>query len=371
MNRLHLDRVHRKSGAKMVEFAGWEVPLVFSSIKEEHMAVREGAGLFDVSHMGEIAIEGRGALEFLQLLTSNDVSRLQPGGAHYSTILNERGGVKDDVIVYKLGDEQFMVVCNAVNREKIVAWFEKHLSGEVVMRDITMTTVLLALQGPAAEKILQKITSADLAQLKRFKHAWTEVAGEKALVSRSGYTGEDGFEIFLMDVPQNAPEKAERVWEAILRDGEVLPCGLGARDTLRLEAGLCLYGNELEEDITPLEARLDFVVKFEKGEFVGKNPLLEQGAKGVKRVRVGIKMIDREIPRRGQGVFKDNRKVGEITSGIFSPLLKIGIGMGYVSAGLGSGDTVFVDVRGKRAKAEIAPLPFYDKKRYGHSRATA
>ncbi|MFN4133109.1 MAG: glycine cleavage system aminomethyltransferase GcvT [Candidatus Hadarchaeales archaeon] len=368
MHRLHLDRVHRESGAKMVEFGGWECPLLFTSIREEHMAVRERAGLFDVSHMGEIFVEGKKALEFLQLVTSNDVSKLQVWDAQYSTVLNERGGIKDDIIVYRLDEEKFMVVCNAANREKIVSWFRQHLPEETTMRDITMTTVLLALQGPKAEKFLQKITSVDLSRLKRFKATWGDVAGEKALISRTGYTGEDGFEIFLMDVPQEAPGRAEKVWKAILQLGEILPCGLGARDTTRLEAGLCLYGNELSEDITPLEARLGFVVKFDKGDFIGKEPLLAQKAEGVKKIRVGLKIIEKGIPRQGHSIIRNGEIIGEVTSGTFSPLLKIGIAMGYVPAELKVGETVFIDIRGNPTKAEIAPLPFYDQKKYGYSR---
>ncbi|MEM3402860.1 MAG: glycine cleavage system aminomethyltransferase GcvT [Candidatus Hadarchaeales archaeon] len=368
MHLLQLDRVHRESGAKMVEFAGWECPMSFSSIQEEHMAVREKAGLFDVSHMGEILVEGKNAMEFLQLVTSNDVSKLQPGDAQYSTVLNERGGVKDDILVYRLGEEKFIVVCNAVNREKIVSWFEQHLPKEAIMKDITMTTVLLALQGPKAQEFLQKIASIDLSKVKRFKAAWGEVAGEKALISRTGYTGEDGFEIFLMDVTREAPERAEKVWKAILGAGEILPCGLGARDTTRIEAGLCLYGNELSEDITPLEAGLGFVVKFDKKDFIGKEPLLSQKVGGVKKLRVGLKMAGREIPRKGYSIMRDNEKIGEVTSGTFSPLLKIGIAMGYVPAGLKEGETVFIDIRGKLARAEITTPPFYDKRRYGYSR---
>jgi len=371
MKHVHLASTHRSLGAQLVDFAGWEMPLKYSSIAEEHMAVREAAGLFDVSHMGELEVRGSGAIELLQRLTSNDVAGLEIGEAQYSTVLNEAGGVMDDVLVYRTGKREFIVVCNAVNVEKINGWFSRHRNEEVIVRDISATTVLLALQGPRAQQILQPLTTLDLAQLKRYRATRTDVAGVQTLVSRSGYTGEDGFELFIFDEPATNPVRAEKLWKTLLQTGReagLKPCGLGARDTTRLEAGLCLYGNELTEEITPLEARIDFVVKFEKGEFMGRAPLLEQKRSGPKRVRIGLRMLEAGVPRQGYGIFKRDEKVGAVTSGTFSPLLKIGIAMGYARSGLEAGDKISVEIHGKKRAAEVVNWPFYDPALYGHSR---
>jgi aminomethyltransferase len=371
MKKLALSRIHRALGAEFVEFAGWEMPLRFTSIAEEHLAVRESAGLFDVGHMGEFKIRGPRALEFLQRVTTNDVSRLTIGRAQYSTVLNERGGTKDDVMVYRQGEEEFMLVCNAVNVEKLERWFDQHKGGGVRIENITETTVLLALQGPKAQQILQPLTGLDLGQLKRFRGTWTEVAGSGVWVSRTGYTGEDGFELYLADVPPSGPAEAEHLWESLLeagREAGLKPCGLGARDTARLEAGLCLYGNELAEDITPLEARLDFIVNFEKGEFIGKGPLLKQREAGLKRIRRGLRMLGAGIPRKGHEIFRGEEKVGSVSSGTFSPLLKMGIAMGYVTPEVKPGDVVSVEIHGEKRDAKIVDWPFYDPKRYGYAR---
>jgi aminomethyltransferase len=336
---------------------------------EEHLAVREAVGLFDVSHMGELKVNGPGAVDFLQRMTSNDVAKLPIGGVQYSTVLNERGGVKDDVMVHRVGEQEFIVVCNAVNVDKLNRWFTQHRHEEVELEDISPTTVMLALQGPKAQQVLQPLTGLNLAKLKRHGVAQTEVAGVPMIVSRSGYTGEDGFELFIFDEPPTKPVRAETVWRTLLQAGKdagIKPCGLGARDTTRLEAGLCLYGNELTEDITPLEAKIDFVVRFDKGDFIGCAPLLEQKIFGPKRVRVGLRMVDPGVPRQGYEIFEDGEKIGAITSGTFSPLLKIGIAMGYARPGLKVGDRVFVDIRGRKRAAEIVNWPFYDPARYGY-----
>ncbi|MDI6642665.1 MAG: glycine cleavage system aminomethyltransferase GcvT [Candidatus Hodarchaeaceae archaeon] len=371
MKKLHLARAHRSLGAQLVEFAGWEMPLKYTSVIEEHLAVREAVGLFDVSHMGEFSVRGPGALDFLQRVTSNDVSKLAVGGAQYSTVLNERGGIRDDVVVYRLGEQEFMVVCNAANVEKLSDWFAQQIGEGTDLKDITMTTVLLALQGPKAQQVLQPLTKFDLTQLKRFKAARAEVAGVSVLASRSGYTGEDGFELYMFDEPTSNPIRAEKLWGALLKAGAsagIKPCGLGARDTTRLEAGLCLYGNDLTEEITPLEARIDFVVKFEKGEFIGRTPLLEQKNSGLKRARVGLRMLEAGVPRQGYGIFRGDQKIGAVTSGTFSPLLKVGVAMGYAKPDLKVGDRVEVEIHGKRRAAEVVNWPFYDPAKYGHSR---
>jgi aminomethyltransferase len=357
----------------MVEFAGWEMPMKFSSIAEEHMAVREAAGLFDVSHMGEFMIRGPAALDFLQKVTTNNVSMLAVGGAQYSTVVNERGGTLDDVVIYRLGEQEFMLVCNASNVEKIWNWFVRH-AGKADLKDMTMTTVLLAIQGPKAQKILQRLTDFDLNQVKRFHGVWAEVSGLKVWVSRSGYTGEDGFELFLVNVPQSSPEDAEKLWGAIVDAGEkdgLKPCGLGSRDTTRLEAGLCLYGNELTEEISPLEAKIGFVVKLDKGDFVGKEALLRQKEAGLKRVRVGLRMLEAGIPRSGYGIFRGEEKIGFVTSGTFSPLLKIGAAMGLVVSPFKVGDKVSVEIHGSKRNAEIVNWPLYDATKYGYSRSSS
>ncbi len=370
MKQLHLARAHRSLGAELVPFAGWEMPLKYTSVAEEHFAVREAVGLFDASHMGEFIVMGPRALDFLQLVTSNDVSKLAVGGAQYSTVLNERGGIRDDVVVYRLGEDEFMVVCNAVNVEKLNDWFGKHGAG-VDIRDTTISTALLAIQGPKAQQVLQPLTKFNLAQLKRFKAAETEVAGVHTLVSRSGYTGENGYELFVFDEPVSNPARVEKLWMALLQAGKgksIKPCGLGARDTTRLEAGMCLYGNELTEEITPLEARIEFVVKLEKGEFIGRDPLLKQKNTGPKHVRVGLRMLEAGVPRQGYGVFRDGKKIGTITSGTFSPLLKVGIAMGYAEPNLKAGDKVAVEIHGKKRAAEVVDWPFYDPAKYGRTR---
>jgi aminomethyltransferase len=369
MKRLLLEEVHEDAGAQFIEFAGWRMPLQYTSIVSEHMAVRERAGLFDVSHMGEFLITGPGALEFLQRVTSNDVSKLAEGGAQYSTVLNEHGGVKDDVVIYRLAKARFLLVCNAVNIEKLERWFDEQKDPKTEVANISDNTVLLALQGPLAQQILQPLTPVDLRTIQRFHGQWVELAGIRCWVGRTGYTGEDGFEIFLMDLKEKDP--AVKIWRSLVDAGRsygLALCGLGARDTTRLEAGLCLYGNELNEDITPLEARISFVVKFEKPEFIGKDALLELKQSGLKRVRVGLRMLESGVPRKGMKVLREGEVIGEITSGTFSPVLKRGIAMGYVPPSLEFGQHVEVEVHGRAKRAELVKWPFYDQTRYGWSR---
>jgi aminomethyltransferase len=371
MKQLHLARAHRSLGAQLVDFAGWEMPLMYTSVAEEHLAVREAVGLFDVSHMGEFSVRGPGAVDFLQHMTSNDVTKLPVGGVQYSTILNERGGIKDDVLIHRIGEQEFIIVCNAVNVDKLNRWLTQHQHKEVTLEDISQTTIMLALQGPKAQQVLQPLTGLDLAKLKRYTAAQTEVASVSMLVSRSGYTGEDGFELFIFDEFLTKPVRAEAVWRTLLQAGKdagIKPCGIGARDTTRLEAGLCLYGNELTEDITPLEAKIGFVVRFDKGEFIGYSPLLEQKIVGPKHVRVGLCMTEAGVPRQGYEIFMESEKVGMVTSGTFSPLLKVGIAMGYARAELKVGDKISVEIRGKKRTAEVVNWPFYDPARYGYLR---
>jgi len=371
MKQLQLARIHRLLGAEMVPFVGWEMPLRYASIAEEHMTVREAVGLFDISHMGEISVRGEGAANFLQRVTTNDISKLGVLDAQYSTVLNERGGIKDDIFVYRLGEREYLVVTNAANVEKIYDWFKQHASDEIEVEDITLTTVMLALQGPKAERVLQQLTDFELGGLKRFKAAFMEVAGLQLFVGRTGYTGEDGFELYLMGEQASDPRRAEKLWNALLDAGEMIgikPCGIGARDTTRLEAGYVLYGNELTEDITPFEARIPYAVKLEKGEFIGRETLMEQKGMGLKRVRIGLRMLERGVPRQGYKLLKDGEEVGHVTSGTISPLLNVGIAMGYASPGLAPGEKIAVDIRGKPHAAEVVNWPFYDPNRYGFAR---
>jgi aminomethyltransferase len=362
MKQLQLSQVHSSFGAELVQFAGWEMPLKYSRIIEEHLAVRRAVGLFDVSHMGEISIGGADALDFLQRMTSNNVLKLEVGAAQYAMVLNERGGVKDDVFVYRIGERDYMVVVNAVNIDKIYEWFRQKTDGEVRINNITDTTVMLALQGPRAQEVLQQLTDFELSGLKRFRVANAEVAGVETLVSRSGYTGEDGFELYILEQAASKAEQSEKVWNELLRIGEdvgIKPCGLGARDSLRLEAGFVLYGHELNEETTPLEALIDFAVKFDKGEFIGREALVEQREQGIKRKRIGLKMKGRGIPRQGYLMLKDGEEIGHITSGALSPVLKTGIGMGYARSGIDLGEEIAVEIHGRSRPAKIAGWPFH------------
>lgn len=352
LRRTPLFDAHRRWGGKLVEYAGWEMPVQYSSLIEEHSAVRTEAGLFDVSHMGELVFEGPGALEACNRLISNDLARVQDGQALYTAILNERGGIVDDVICYRFSAEKILVVANATNREKDLAWLRAQGAD---VRDESDAWALLALQGPKAQSILQAHTEAELASLRFFRFAEAQVAGKATIIARTGYTGEDGFEIFCR------PEDAEALWEALL-EGGAKPCGLGARDSLRLEAGLCLYGNELTDEHTPYEAGLGWVVKLDKGDFVGKAALERQKAEGVARKLVGFTLTERGIPRSGYRVLSGGAPVGVVTSGTMSPTLKIPIGMAYVPAALTAEGSVFeVEIRNKAVPAQVRKLPFYKR----------
>jgi aminomethyltransferase len=360
--------------AKMVEFAGFQMPLWYKGIIPEHMAVRTQAGVFDITHMGRTLITGTRSEAFLNYVTTNNVSLLEPLSAQYSTMCNENGGIKDDVILSRLDQNNFFMVYNAANREKDYRWLVQHSAVfEVKVEDVSDNIAMFAVQGPNAQKTLQKIADIDISKVGRFKCCWPQVADVKAFVSRTGYTGEDGFEIFVWDTPLSEPAKAIKVWDAILKAGEefgIEPCGLGARDTLRLETGMCLYGNDIDETITPFEAGLNFVVKPKKDPFIGKDALTKQRTEGIKRKRVGLRALEKGILRPNQEVWKDNaEKIGYVTSGTFSPILKCGIAMGYVPIEYAAeGKTVTVKVRGKSLKAEIMKFPFYDPAKYGYSR---
>jgi aminomethyltransferase len=362
LKRTPLYEQHVALGARLVEFGGWEMPVQYSGIMEEHRAVRTQAGLFDVSHMGEFKIEGPDALAFLQHLVPNDVSRLAMNQALYTQLCLPDGGTVDDLIIYHLADNHYMLVVNAANIDKDFAWVVQQAKGfDVQVTNQSDTTALLALQGPEAQAILQPLTEVDLSTIRYYHCAPGMVDGINCIISRTGYTGEDGFELYC------ASADASKLWDDLLAAGKergLLPAGLGARDTLRLEAGYCLYGHELDEQTNPLEARLGWTVKLNKDEFIGRDALLKVKDQGPKRKLIGIEMIERGVCRGGYTLYEDEQHIGTLTSGAPSPTLNKNIGMGYIEASHAvDGKTVYVDIRGKRTAALIVALPFYKRQK--------
>jgi aminomethyltransferase len=353
---------HVALGARMVPFGGWDMPVEYSGISAEHLAVRTRVGLFDVSHMGEIEVAGRDALAAIQRITSNDAAKLKVGQAHYSGLTTEQGTFVDDLLVYRLADTHFLLVVNASNIEKDFDWITSHTSGigDVVAVNTSSRYALIAVQGPAARDVLQPLTGVDLAGMKYYWFATGEVASARVTISRTGYTGEDGFEIFV------APAYASRVWDALLEAGraaDIRPCGLGARDTLRLEAAMRLYGNDIDDTTTVLEADLEWIVSWTKGDFLGRSALEAQKQAGVPRKIAGFEMVDRAIARHGHLVVVDGQPAGVVTSGTQTPFLKKAIGMAYVPSSFRDGDSIEIDIRNRRAAARIVPLPFYKRPR--------
>lgn len=352
MRHTPLFAAHSRLGARFVDFGGWEMPVQYSGIIAEHMAVRSAAGVFDVSHMGEIELRGPGALAAAQYLTANDVRRLEDGQAQYSLLLLPGGGIVDDIMVYRVHAERLLVCVNAANTAKDLAWILEH-AGTAEVVDRSADTALLALQGPAAARIVTELGSVDVAALPRFACASTTVAGVSVLAARTGYTGEDGWELFC------ASQDAVRLWEALI-DAGAQPIGLGARDTLRLEAALPLYGNDLDETTTPLEARLGWVVHYDKGEFIGREALLAQRSAGVGRRLCGFVLDDRGIARPGYPILQDGIEIGRVTSGTQSPTLGKAIGLGYVPRdSAATGTMLAVEIRGRTVPAHVVALPFY------------
>jgi aminomethyltransferase len=353
--------VHRELGAKMVAFGGWEMPVEYSGLIAEHMSVRKAAGLFDVSHMGELTVEGPDALAFLQRTTANDVAKLADGQAQYSALPLPNGAAADDVVVYRRGPERFLIVVNASNIEKDHRWLLSQRPEGCEVADKSDAFALLALQGPAAEEILRPLTTAELPALKRFQFVEAEVDGHAATISRTGYTGEDGFELFV------APDRAEPLWRRLLEAGRekgLLPAGLGARDTLRLEAKLCLYGNDLDETTTLIEAGLGWIVSTEpaKGDYPGRCVLETQKRDGPPRKLIGFEVVGRGIARHGYPVYLDGAPAGAVTSGTYAPFLQKNIGVTYLPAARSAVGTEFlVDVRGRKVEARVVPTPFYKK----------
>jgi aminomethyltransferase len=361
LKKTPLNARHRALGARMVEFGGWDMPVEYSGISDEHQAVRTRAGLFDVSHMGEIEIAGRDALAAVQHITTNDASRLAIGQAHYSALPTPEGTFVDDVLTYRLADDHYMLVVNASNIVKDFNWIAANIAGigDAVAVNTSSRYALIALQGPAAREVLQTLTGINLAEIKYYWFTTGEVAGVRVTVSRTGYTGEDGYEVF---VP---PASAERVWDAMLAAGRsagVVPAGLGARDTLRLEAAMRLYGNDIDETTTVLEADLGWTVGWKKESFIGADVLRRQKQDGVRRKIAGFEVLDRAIARHGYDVYVDGEKAGTVTSGTQTPYLKKSIGMAYLPADrTAPGQTFEIDVRGRRVRAQVVPLPFYKR----------
>ena len=359
LKRTPLFDCYAKYGGKTIDFGGWELPVQFSSIKEEHDAVRNRAGLFDVSHMGEIFVEGPGAKAYLQKLLSNDISKIAIGSAQYNAMCYENGGVVDDLLTYHLDDNRYLLCVNAANIEKDFEWMLSQKFGDVTITNKSNDYAQIALQGPLAEEVLQTLTSENLVNIKYFKFKDdVEVLGHSVLVSRSGYTGEDGFEIY------GTPEAIIDLWDKILEAGKekgVLPAGLGARDTLRFESCLPLYGQELSAQITPLEAGIGFAVKLNT-DFIGRDALAAQKEAGLKRKLVGIEMIGKGIPRHGYKVWKDGQQIGEVTTGTQSPMTKRNIGLALMDASLATiGTEVEIEIRGKFIPAVVVETPFYKR----------
>ena len=363
LKKTPLNARHRSLGARMVEFGGWDMPVEYSGIVDEHMAVRTRAGLFDVSHMGEIEIAGADALKAVQHITSNDAAKLATNQIQYSALMTPEGTFVDDVLVYKMRDDHFMLVVNASNIIKDFHWITAHIGGQGDAMAVNTSSryALLALQGPAARDVLQSLTGANLAALKYYWFTTGEVANVRVTISRTGYTGEDGFEVFA------PPSSAERVWDAILNAGRstgVVPAGLGARDTLRLEAAMRLYGNDMDETTTVVEADLGWIVGWKKGEFLGSQVLQRQKAEGPPRKLVGFEMLDRAIARHGYDAYADGAKAGIVTSGTQTPFLKKAIGMAYLPPDRTAPGTEFeIDVRGRRARAKVVAMPFYKRQK--------
>jgi aminomethyltransferase len=369
LRKTALNKIHREMGAKMVDFGGWDMPVEYprtGGVLAEHLAVRTAVGIFDVSHMGDIRFTGPQALEAVQHISMNDASRLVPGQAHYSAMLYPQSTFVDDIIVHKIADHHYLFVINAGTREKDAGWVEDNVHGfrcqaENVSDDYTQ----IAIQGPKAQALVAKLTDADLSQIRNYWFTFGKVCGlENTMIARTGYTGEDGFEIYISADPQISA----RVWQEVLDAGKELgaiPCGLGARNTLRLEAKMALYGHEISEEINVCEAGLDRWCKLEKPEFIGKQALEKIKARGVKRTLVGLEMIERGIARDGYPIVDDNgAPIGYVTSGSFAPFLKKNIALAYVppeKAGIGT--VLNVEIRGQEVKAKVVPTPFYKRPR--------
>ncbi len=364
--RTPLYEEHVAAGARMAPFAGFQLPVQYTSLVEEHTAVRTKAGLFDVSHMGEIVIRGPKAHDFVQLISCNDHSKLTVGRAQYTGLMYPEATFVDDVLIHRTGDDEYLLVVNAANTSKDFAYLSDLAAGEQGLEVVNRSDEFaqMAIQGPLAKKILQQITPVELDEIRYYRFTWGEVAGSRALIARTGYTGEDGFELYVV------PNEACEVWRKIVEAGShrgLLPVGLGARDTLRLEAGMSLYGNEIDDTTTPFEAGLGWIVKLDKGDFIGRDVLEHQQAEGVDRKLVGFEMIDRGIARHGYPVLLDadaDEPAGHVTSGTQLPTVGKAMGMAYLPVdATAAGREFFVQIRGRSARARVVELPFYSRKK--------
>ena len=359
LKRTPLFETHVSLGARMLAFAGWEMPIQYTSILDEARAVRDKAGIFDVSHMGRVDIQGPGAANFLNRVLSSDIPRLRLGRARYGVICNEQGGIIDDCIVYRRGEHRFLLVPNAGNTAAVLDWLSRWMpsTGDVELDEVTSEFAMIALQGPQAAKMLAEITRGDLGSMRPFNAVESEVAGHETFLARTGYTGEDGFEIILPRVG------AGEVWAALVERG-ARPTGLGARDVLRLEAGLSLHGNDIDTSTNPYEAMLGRFVDPERDGYVAGEALRRIRDEGAKRVIVGFKMVGRGIARHGHAIMDGSKSIGEVTSGSYSPTLDSNIGLGYVPTGFSAPGSRFnIDIRGRSVQAEVARLPFYSRRR--------
>ena len=361
LNKTPLHPLHKQLGARMAEFGGWEMPIEYTGIIEEHLAVRQAAGLFDISHMGQILIEGPESLKLIQYVTSNDVARLKDYQIHYSALLYPQGTFVDDILVHRFGQQSYFLCVNASNTDKDFQWIVHQNHFDAQVSNVSQQYSQLAVQGPKAVSIVQPLSNIDLRTIKYYWLSFAQVHGKECLVTRTGYTGEDGFEIYC------APEVTEDLWNLIMDAGRpygIVPAGLGARNTLRLEAKMALYGHEISDQITPWEADLGWIVRLEKGEFVGREALTRQKDSGIQRKLVGFEMIGRGIGRDGYPVFIEGVEAGYVTSGCPSPYLKKNIGLAYVPAAQSQiGTLIEIQVRSQLCSAKIVETPFYRQKK--------
>jgi aminomethyltransferase len=359
MKRTPFFEIHQQAGAKIVPFGGFEMPVQYAGIMEEHKTVRTAVGVFDVSHMGEFFAHGPNALSFLQSITVNDVAKLTPGKAQYSAMCYENGGIVDDLLVYMLADQSYMIVVNAANIDKDWEWMKQHCPAGVTFENKSDAIALLAVQGPKSLATMQKLTSVDLSVIPYYNFVQGKLAGVEMTISRTGYTGELGFEIYF------GVEHGAAVWKAIFEAGKkfgIAPIGLGARDTLRLEMGYCLYGNDIDQTTNPIEGGLGWITKLAKGEFIAKSVLEKTKAEGPKRKLVGMMLAEKAVPRHGYPLLANGAAIGIVTSGTFSPTLEKGIAMGYVERQYAEiGSKIQIDVRGKSVEATVVALPFLKK----------
>lgn len=357
---------HRKHG-NIVDYAGFDLPVWFEGIIPECKAVRTHAGIFDVSHMGRVLVEGPAAETFLNRLTTNNVSALSVGRGHYSLLCLQNGGIIDDITVFRLGTTKFLLVYNAANSEKDWNWLQQNRGQQkVALSDVSDRVAMFAIQGPRAADILRNASGVRLEEVEKYGTADVTVNNVSCLMTHSGYTGEDGFEIYVWNASLDEPARAMTVWETFLttgRESGLRPAGLGARDVLRLEAGMCLYGNDIDENTSPVEARLGWIIREEKSKFCGKDMILKMKQDGPSRVRIGFKMKEKGIPRQGQQISSNNETVGKVTSGTFSPTLEVGIGMGFVRPAYSrTGERVSLKIRERDVAAEVVRLPFYQRR---------